>query len=278
MNIKTTFALTALTVLLTSTSAHAAEQVSPYDKYMDRGQQAYDHHNYKTAAAIWQKALTIAEADNQPNVVATTTTKIADALAQQGKYPEADGFLQRALTMFTTLGGVTPQFAQVYANLSKSFKLIDPEQFGHGGAKTLNENSAKVSVRKSDDTATHVQIDAPARFATDAGSNKVDQVGFERSVSFDLKKNEVGNTVLANIKGFRVHLAEKNMWVNLLNLVLKDKDDAGDIAVEATGGKAGITKTVETKLPSGVVAQVEILQKAATELDTPATLNLPMLP
>jgi hypothetical protein len=278
MDMNRTLAATLLLTMLSTAGAQAAEeQVSLYQKYVDRGQKAFDNHNYKTAATLWQKALKLAEEENQPTVVAATTTKVADALAQQGKYPEADGFLQRALQTFTTMGGVTPYFANVYTNMAKSFRLVDPQQFGNGGAKTLNDNSAKVSVRKADE-ATHVQIDAPARFTADAGNDKVDQVGFEKAVSFDLKKTEAGNTVLANIKGLRVHLVEKNMWVSLLNMVLKDKDDAGDIAAEVTGAKAGFTKTVETKLPGKVIKPVEILQQTAMQLETPATLNLPMLP
>jgi tetratricopeptide (TPR) repeat protein len=268
--------IAAALLLACGSSAQAQEtKKNLWETYVERGQKAFDNQSFKNAATYWQKALTAVQTTEPPAIVATITTKLAEALAAQEKYLDADENLQRALQVYTSLGSVTPDFSRVFADVSKKFRVVTPDQFGTGGAKTLTENSAKVSVSKIP-TGTHVEINAPARFVASAGSDQVDQVGFEKLVSFDLKKDSAGTTNMDNIKGFRVHLAEKNMWVNLFNLAIKGDDIEGKRDAEITAGKAGIVKTVQHKLPSKIVTPLDTLLKNAAQLDTPVALSLPV--
>lgn len=260
-------------------AALAGEPQPLLQRYLERGQRAFDNQSFRSACSYWQKALKTAETDtsDKPGIIARIRTKLAEALAAQGNYLDADEHMHQALQLYTSLGGITPDFSRVFEKISKTFRLVPPDLFGQGGARTLNDNSAKVSVRKLD-TGTRVEIDAPARFVADSGNDQIDQVGFDRIVTFDLKKDSDGTTVMENIKGFRVHVAEKNMWVNLLNLVVKGPDAESERDAEITAGKAGITKTVQHKLPSNVVAPLNILLQQASDLDTPVALSLPALP
>jgi hypothetical protein len=225
--------------------------------------------------SAWKKAVALAADDKER---AEAETCMARGFAEQKKYRDAAGYLDQAMQIYTQLGGVTPDFAEVYADVTAKSKPVEPTIFGDAGAKTLNDNSAKVSMQKlQEGTAAHVDILAPARFVTEVKNEHVDQVGFEKAVSFDLLRDTAGNTVMSNIKGFRVHLPEKRLWVNLFNLVVKPANGSGNLGIEATGGKAGITKTVESEVAPDMVAPLDALAKSASELGTAKKLDLPLL-
>lgn len=252
------------------------QAMSPFEKTVLRGQQAFEHGSIKSAITYWKKALGIAP---EPKNSADVQTHIAEAFASQKKYSDANSYLDQALDAYSKLGGVSADFARVYADVTSKARSIPAHVFGESAEKKLNDCAAKVSMQQAELGGTHIDIVAPARFTTDVnGGGKIDQIGFEKAVSFDVVRDTVGNTVVSNIKGFRMHIPEKGMWVNLLNLVVKPADGTGNAPVEVTAGKAGITKTVESSLPPRAVAKIEALTKSAEEeLGKPAMLTLPVL-
>lgn len=248
--------------------------MSPFEKLVYRGQQAANRGSMKTALTIWKKAIAIAP---EPKKAADVQTRMAEALAEQKKYGDASGYLDQAMQTYGQLGGVSSDFARVYADVTAKARQLGAQVFGDAAAKTLNDNAAKVSMQQTDNGTAHVDIVAPTRFVADVKSDKVDQVAFEKAVSFDVVRDTAGNTVVSNIKGFKMHVLEKGMWVNLLNLVVKPADGTGVAPAEVTAGKAGITKVVESSLTPPVVAPIDALTKSAAELGRPLALTLPIL-
>ncbi|MBI4533123.1 MAG: tetratricopeptide repeat protein [Candidatus Melainabacteria bacterium] len=266
--------LTALSICWLTNVVSSYAQPSRWETYMQEGQLAYDNHRYRKAQTMWLKALTEVEGSGQDDQqLASTLTKLAQVLRQSEDYGGANDYLQRALVIYQRLGKAHPEFAQEYAELSRAYRLIDLERLGTGTAETLKANSAKMCVVRQD-TGNHVQIDVPERFEKSLNSTRVDQIGLEKLVTFDISRDGSGWIEVSKIKGFKIHSVERNTWANLYNLLIKSIDAEGKYDAVITAGKAGITKVVDGKISPKAYEPIVGIAMQAEMLGTPEVLSI----
>lgn len=146
---------------------------------------------------------------------------------------------------------------------------VQIEALGTGVADTLRSNSATMSLSKKNDVSpTKVKIIAPAKFEKPLNNAKLDGVQLDKLVTFDIAKDPSGQVRLSNIKGFRIHSVEKQLWANLFDLVVQPMQTAeGTYQATLTAGKAGIKKVVDAKLPQKVVDSINAIVQQAVSFE-----------
>jgi hypothetical protein len=189
---------------------------------------------------------------------------LATTYRQEGKISNAADQLSRALKIYQKLGYVETDFLAEFTETGKEVKIADLDRLGRPSANALKQNNGVVTMTKSAEGSVNVTIDMPLRMEKPLSSPKLDGIALEKLVTFNIIKQADGALHLANIKGFKIHSVEKNMWVNLLDLTIGCTDADGKYNAKLTAGKAGITKTVDAKLPAsafepigGIAAQME---------------------
>jgi hypothetical protein len=146
---------------------------------------------------------------------------------------------------------------------------VQIDALGTGVAETLRTNSATMSLSKKNDVSpTKVKISAPAKFEKPLNNAKLDGVQLEKLVTFDIAKDPSGQVRLSNIKGFKIHSVEKQLWANLFDLVVQPLQNAeGKYQATLTAGKAGIKKVVDAQLPQKVVDSINAIVQQAVAFE-----------
>lgn len=271
----------ALTVALSCVIGVAGSNMCLADdgvsaKYVQTAEQAMQQQQYKKAELNWTKAIKLIETQEDDNL-ARALTGLTTAYRQQGKISLAAGTLARALAIYTKLGHVESDFVAEATEMGKVVKIADLERMGGPSARVLKENGGVVTLSKGADGGVSVSIDQGARLEKTLASQKLDGFQMETKVTFDLSKQADGSLHLANIKGFKIHSVEKNMWVNLLDLQIGQTDPDGKYNIVLTAGKAGITKTVDGKLPAPAYEPISGIAGQLDSFGAPVQFALPVV-
>ncbi|MFN8658209.1 MAG: tetratricopeptide repeat protein [Candidatus Obscuribacterales bacterium] len=271
----------ALTVALSCVIGVAGSKMCLADdgvsaKYVQTAEQAMQQQQYKKAELNWTKAIKLIETQEDDNL-ARALTGLTTAYRQQGKISLAAGTLARALAIYNKLGHVESDFVSEATEMGKVVKIADLERMGGPSARVLKENGGVVTLSKGADGGVSVSIDQGARLEKTLASQKLDGFQMETKVTFDLSKQADGSLHLANIKGFKIHSVEKNMWVNLLDLQIGQTDPDGKYNIVLTAGKAGITKTVDGKLPAPAYEPIAGIAGQLDSFGAPVQFALPVV-
>jgi hypothetical protein len=247
------------------------------DANMEAASAALEQSQFKKAELLLKKALDAAIlANNQDVAVARAEVMYARALREGGKYVQAGAALEQAHTIFKVVGHVEPAYVDELKSLSNNYQRLDLNVLGDAAA-ALKEEGVSISLCK-DGTGGHVQIDMNNTYQNSLNNPKVDGVQLEKSIVFDIERPDSSSVHVRNIKGFRIHSVEKNTWVNLLDLAVGGQADSdGKLDATITAGKAGITKTVPSKLPTKAFDIVSTIANRLSQFGTPAELDLPVV-
>lgn len=264
--------ITLAVVLLMSAPCSAAE--SSLDSAMETARKSLAQQQYKKAETALKKALNQSTDANDVGV-ARASVLLATALRNSGKVAEASQSLQRARNVYKTLGHFEPEYADEFKAVAGCYRMLDVAVIG-AGANALKSNAATISMVKTD-TGAKIEILMEAPYQNSLSSTKIDGLQLEKSVTFDIQQSSAQDIRVLNIKGFKIHSVEKNMWVNLLSLKTGAPEGDGTYDAEITAGKAGVTKTVPSKLPQKAYEPVAGIASQLALFGSPAELDMPVV-
>jgi hypothetical protein len=247
-----------------------------YQKYWAAAEQSFQAQQYKKAELSLVKAVKRIEMQEDATL-ARTLTKLAAAQRLQDKAQDASANLVRAMKIYEKLGHVEQPFADEWQELAKVVRIADLARLGAPSERALKENSAVVTMQKTPVNSVNVALEMPLKMEKPLNSGKIDGIQLAKSVSFEMTKQPDGQLHLADIKGFQIHSVEKGMWVNLLDLVVKQPDAEGKYDITLTAGKAGITKVVEAKLPARAFEPIGGIAAQFDDFNAPVTIALPVV-
>lgn len=248
-------------------------QASRYDRYLQAGTAALSSGDYARAETNLQRA--VKEMDSQSirdRNLEQALAKLATAYRQNQKYTEAGQTLNRAIELCRALGVSDPEVDREYVEISKTSRLVDLSTMGRGSEDALRASSAVVTVARSA-SGSKGRISMPARFEHNTGSDKVDQIGLEKEVEFDIVEDGDGTVRATNIKGFKIHSVEKQMWVNLLAVTFGPMNAQGEYDSVITAGKMGVTKNVNSVLSARTFAPVKGIVDCARAMSSGSSIN-----
>lgn len=124
---------------------------------------------------------------------------------------------------------------------------VDLNLLGAASAEALRNNGAQINMTQSDGGYS-VRISQPSKLEHGFGSPKLDQFALDKEVTFNLSENPDGSVHLSNIKGFKIHSVEKQMWVNLYGVDFGAPDAQGQHESVISAGKMGVVKQVPTSI------------------------------
>jgi hypothetical protein len=236
--------------------------------------QAFENGKYRKAALFWTKAVKAIQ-DNGENdsFLESCLKRLGQTYKRLERSVDAYRTLNQALQMCKSLSLADAELAKELSELSTVYRAVDISQMGDGTMKALSKaNITTIGLVKTH-TGTKMQVDLPEKFEKKLDNESVDGLAFDKSVTLDLSEDSDGTVNLRNIKGMRIHAKEPNMWVNLLQAVIKpeEKDGSGSHPADVTAGKMGVTKTVTASLPAKGFEPVTGLVKQLHEMETPIT-------
>ncbi|MBY0548834.1 MAG: tetratricopeptide repeat protein [Candidatus Obscuribacterales bacterium] len=264
--------ITLAVVLLMSAPCSAAD--SSIDGAIETARKSLEQQQYKKAETALKRALNQTTNTNDVGV-ARASVLLATALRNSGKVAEASQSLERARNVYKTLGHVEPDYVDEFKALAGCYRIVDLAVIG-AGANALKNNAATISMAKTDGGA-RVEISMESPYQNSLNSTKIDGLQLEKSVTFDIQQTSPQDIRVVNIKGFKIHSVEKNMWVNLLSLKTGAAEADGTYDAEITAGKAGITKTVPSKLPQKAYEPVAGIASQLALFSSPAELDMPVV-
>lgn len=258
-------------LLALSVSALASVILSPgamaldpkLEKYDSNAQQAYDGGDYKRAQSQWSKLQTeIGKAlAGNPENKSELNNCLEKALRRLGEcclslkdYNQAADFLNQA----KSLAGSDIQDADLdkdLTNLAQVYRLVDLQTLGTEATSALKEVGAEKIVVTKSDAGQHINISLTDKVVKPIDQKGVSEVGFDKTISFDVSQSPDGEIRIDNISGLKVHAA---VWVNVIASKLKLNEQREPIA-EVTGQKMGISQSVTSKLPDEIYQPVMAL-------------------
>jgi hypothetical protein len=240
------------------------------DKLEQSAQEAYDQGKFRKAEISWGKAVRTLEDNGQKDSFFETCLKrLGQTYKKLERSVEAYQTLMRAWEICNAAGIQDSELAQELSDLSTTYRPIDVSELGAGTATALKKaNVTSVCIIKTS-TGNKLQIDLPDHYENQFDNDSVDGISLEKQVTVDLDEDSNGIVTLTNIKGFKIHAKEKNMWVNLLQTVIKPADAQGEHPAEVTAGKMGVTKTVSASLPANGFEPLGGVLKQARAMMTP---------
>jgi hypothetical protein len=246
--------LALLAALSAAPGAFGRDEMTVVDRLANAAQKAFEHGQYKRAESLYERALPrLEESQTTDEVLAIILKRLGETLLKQGKYPEAEMCLNHAASISQALGIPDAELVGDQAMISQLYKPVDTELLGTTAHDMLTKaNLSSFFLVKKDDGANHVQIQLPERFTKQIDNPDVDQLGFDRVITFDIISLPDGQVKIENIKGLRVRA---KMWVTILQSLFKPAGD-GEHDAEITAGKMGVTKTVNTKLTANAYAPI----------------------
>ncbi len=247
-----------------------AEDSDAIFKLNESAQQAFDQGKFKKAELSWTRSIKAMEDNGQKDTALEASLKrLGQTYKKMERAVEAYRYLSRALDMCRQLNLQDAELAQELTELSTVYRAVDVSELGEGTAKALRKaNVAGVGLVKTN-TGNVMRVDLPEKFDKQLDSDTVDGLSFDKSVTLNLAEESDGTVSLTNIKGFRIHSKEKNMWVNLLQAIIKPADASGEHPADVTAGKMGVTKTVSASLPAKGFEPLTGLLKQLRLLGTP---------
>lgn len=257
-------------VVCGTTPAALAQDSTAIAKLNDSAQQAFDSGKYRKAEVTWNKAVkAIQDNGEKDSFLESCLKRLGQTYKRLAKSVEAYRTLSQALEMCKSLSLADQELAKEMSELSTVYRAVDISQLGDGTMKALSKaNVTSIGLFKTS-MGTKMQVDLPEKFEKKLENDSVDGLAFDKSVTLDLSEDSDGTVNLRNIKGLRIHAKEPNMWVNLLQAVIKPGDTDGAHPADVTAGKMGVTKTVSACLPAKGFEPVTGLVKQLHEMDTP---------
>ncbi|HEY9683714.1 MAG TPA: tetratricopeptide repeat protein [Oculatellaceae cyanobacterium] len=253
-----------------TTPAVLAQDSTAITKLNDSAQQAFDSGKYRKAEVTWSKAVkAIQDNGEKDSFLESCLKRLGQTYKRLAKSVEAYRTLSQALEMCKSLSLADQELAKEMSELSTVYRAVDISQLGDGTMKALSKaNVTSIGLFKTS-MGTKMQVDLPEKFEKKLDNDSVDGLAFDKSVTLDLSEDSDGTVNLRNIKGLRIHAKEPNMWVNLLQAVIKPGDNDGAHPADVTAGKMGVTKTVSASLPAKGFEPVIGLVKQLHAMDTP---------
>ncbi|HEY9775902.1 MAG TPA: tetratricopeptide repeat protein [Planktothrix sp.] len=239
----------------------SSEQPTAYDRYAKAAQKCFGKGQYKQAELLWNRTLTAMEEDGVNNcTLADAHKRLGETLLKEGKYPEADADLKRAADIYKSLAIEDSELVGDETMLAEQYRAVNMSLLGKLAVEALTKASmTSFCLIKRANGANHVQIQLPDRYNKLTNNKDIDELGFDKIVTFDIASLPDGSVKIDNIKGFRVHAG---MWVTILQSVFRPAE-AGQHIAEVTAGKMGVTKMVQAHLSdehyapiNGLVAQM----------------------
>ena len=288
MSFKRTAISLSILGLIAATPAFAEGENPKFEKAKATAQAATDAGDWKRAETNWAKALTALEAQGEATPDANlelTLKRLAQASRQNGDYGDGMAYLQRAIDIAGKISMVDPDLQTESNELCKYCRVIDPSKLGKDAEKLIRDNKATIIVVKDKDEGNFiVTVTIPNRIENTTGDDKVDQIAMEKCVTLNLFESPDGSVAASNIKGFKIHVVEKKMWVNLLGVKFGKTTENGGHEAAITAGKMGVTKTVNQTIDANmyqpIAAFVDETKLFGTPTDiatttTPATSTSP---
>jgi hypothetical protein len=247
-----------------------AEDPEVLAKLNESAQQAFDHGKYRKAEAAWNRTVKAIQDNGEKDTFLESCLKrLGQTYRRLERSVDAYRALSQALDMCRALSLQDTELASELSELSKVYRAVDVAQLGEGTAKALGKaNVTSIGLIKTS-LGTKMQVDLPEKFERHLDNDSVDALAFDKSVTLDLSEDVDGTVNLRNIKGMRIHAKEPNLWVNLLQAVIKPEDKDGAHPADVTAGKMGVTKTVSASLPAKGFEPVTGLVKQLHAMETP---------
>lgn len=260
-----------------------AEGENPkFDKAKATAQASTDAGEWKKAETAWGKCLDTLEAIGEAPADANlelTLKRLAQACRQNGDYGDGMAYLQRAIDTAAKCGISDPDLQTEANELGKFCRVIDPAKLGKDAEKLIRDNKATIIVVKDKDEGNFiVTVTIPNRIENNTGDDKVDQIAMEKSVTLNLNEGTDGTVAATNIKGFKIHVVEKKMWVNLLAAKFAKPNETGARDVAITAGKMGVTKTVTQSVNANFYQPVAAFVEETKLFGTPTDIAIGTTP
>lgn len=256
MKIKSLLPLTALIAL--SCSVSDAMALSPkLERYDTSAQRSFEQSDYKRAQSQWDKlrleleksseGLAGAEKQEQQACIEKTLRRMGECSLQMKNFGQASDYFAQAKAAIPA-GATDPDLDKDYSQLSSQYRLVEPSSFGSDVAKAFKDVGAeKISIAKTDE-GHHIEIVLTEKVIKPIDQKGVSEVGFDKTISFDLSEKTEGEIRIDRITGLKVHA---QFWVNVIASKLH-KNEAQEPVAEVTGEKMGISQSVSSKLPDQI--------------------------
>lgn len=256
MKIKSLLPITALLAL--SFSVSDALALSPkLERYDTSAQRSFEQSDYKRAQGQWDKlrleleksseGLAGAEKQEQQATIEKTLRRMGECSLQMKNFSSASDFFDQAKAALPA-GSTDLDLDKDVSQLSSLYRLIEPSSFGTEVAKAFKDVGAeKISIAKTDD-GHHIEIVLNEKVIKPIDQKGVSEVGFDKTISFDLSEKTEGEIRIDRITGLKVHA---QFWVNVIASKLR-KNEAQEPVAEVTGEKMGISQSVSSKLPDQI--------------------------
>ncbi len=250
MSFKRTAISLSILGFITFAPAFAEGENPKFEKAKVTAQAASDASDFKKAETGWVRCLTALQVGGDAPADANlelTLKRLAQATRQSGKYADSQSYLQRAIDTATKINLSDPDLQTEANELGKFCRVIDPSKLGADAAKLITDNKAVIVVVKDKDKDEGnyiVTVTIPNKIENTTGDDTVDSIAMEKSVTLNLAESADGTVQATNIKGFKIHVVEKKMWVNLLGVNFGKPKETGERDAAITAGKMGVTKTV----------------------------------
>lgn len=256
MKIKSLLPLTALIAL--SCSVSDASALSPkLERYDTSAQRSFEQSDYKRAQSQWDKlrleleksseGLAGAEKQEQQACIEKALRRMGECSLQMKNFGSASDYFDQAKAALPA-GTVDADLDKDYSILSSQYRLVEPSSFGSEVAKAFKDVGAeKISIAKTDE-GHHIEIVLTEKVIKPIDQKGVSEVGFDKTISFDLSEKTEGEIRIDRITGLKVHA---QFWVNVIASKLH-KNEAQEPVAEVTGEKMGISQSVSSKLPDQI--------------------------
>jgi len=232
------------------------------EKIDTSAKQAYEEGDFKKAQTQWEKlraelaknAEDLSEQDKVQvqAIEARTLRQIGECALQLKSFAFASDCFNQARKLTT---GGDSELDKDLCLLSNSYRLVDPATFGSDVANAFKEVGAeKIAVSKTN-TGHHIEILLADKFVKAIGQRGVSEIGFDKTITFELSEPSEGEIRIDRITGLKVHV---QFWVNVIASRLHKNDEEQPIA-EVTGEKMGISQSISSKLPDQIYQPVMAL-------------------
>jgi hypothetical protein len=283
MSFKRTAISLSIFGLIAFTPSFAEGENPKFERAKTTAQAATDAGEWKKAETNWLKCLACLEAQGEATPDASlelTLKRLAQANRQAGDYVDGQTYLRRAIDIANKINMADPDLQTESNELCKYCRVIDPVKLGADAEKLIRDNKATIVVVKDKDEGSYVvTVTVPNRIENTTGDDKVDSIAMEKSVTLNLTEGTDGTVQAQNIKGFKIHVVEKKMWVNLLAVNFGKPNETGQRDAAITAGKMGVTKTVtksiDPKIFQPVAAFVDETKLFGTPTDIATTGTSP---
>jgi len=274
------FALTSSIFFLLTVQPALCQDAQP-DKNTLAAQKAFDKGQYRTAEKAWLKVLSALESDEtKDQSYALCLKRLGQTYAQMGYLPQSEQYLKRAMNAYQDLGTPDTEIVDSLNELYKTYRPVEIDGLGKDAVDALKKATYTTMGLFKTDKGSKIQIELPDKLEQDLDNDAVDKISLEKKVSIDISEDADGTVKLSNIKGLKVHAKSPNLWVTLIESMIKPADPDGNREAAVTAGKMGIEKTVSTKMPpeafapiAGILSQIKAFGTAL--LTPPAAFAKP---